>query len=129
DPPSADAAKKMADVSLAAVNARRGIAKLRDLYAKHGTELTGAVSGEMGAEWKAVTDQLRNIGNMGVRNGKDYEMLALELPNPTEASDLTRSKSRVLSVLDTVAKRMDDTVDATAYTYKYQREKGGRTTP
>lgn len=130
NPPSADASKKMADVSLAATNAKRGIEKLRNLYAKHGTEVVGSVSGEMGAEWKAVTDQLRNIGNMGVPNGKDYEMLALELPNPTEASDFWRSKSRVLSILDTVNKRMDDTVDATAYTYKFKRDPvGGRTTP
>lgn len=122
NPPSADAAKKMADVSIQSKTITGGLDSLEKLYRGSGTEITGETAGTMAAEWKNLTDMLRNISNMGVPNGKDYEMLAMQLENPTELKSFLTSKARGLAQMATVRKQIQRLVQATAEAYKYKAE-------
>lgn len=133
NPPSADAAKQMAQVSIQSQTLNQGLDALEALYNKSGTEIVGATAGTMGAEWKNLTDMLRNISNMGVPNGKDYEMLALQLENPTELRSLTTSKARGKAQMKAVRDQIRRLVSATATAYKFrpvgQATKGPSQTP
>jgi len=124
NPPSPDGAKKMADISVQSKTIEGGLAALEKMYRTSGTEITGAVSGTMGAEWKNLTDMLRNMSNMGVPNGKDYEMLAMQLENPTELKSLLTSKARGLAQMKTVREQVRRLVSATAEAYKYSAATG-----
>lgn len=120
NPPSTDASKQMAQVAIQSKTISQGLDALEKLYNQSGTEIVGATAGTMGAEWKNLTDMLRNISNMGVPNGKDYEMLALQLENPTEIRSLTTSKARGMAQMKAVRDQIRRLVSATAEAYKFR---------
>lgn len=118
--PSLDSAKKMADVAKQSMAIKRALTNLRDLYSKHGTELFGKYAGDMESEFGAITTALRILREMGVPNGRDYEMLEKEIADPTTWRDLFTSKGRNLSKMNRFSQRIDDTVSDTAYVYGYR---------
>jgi hypothetical protein len=117
--PSTDAAKQMKDVAIQRAKIQRGVSRLKDLYAQHGTELFGGKAGEMESEFTSITTALRMMNEMGVPNGRDYEFLAKELADPTTWKDLLTSKDRNLTKLDTLSRRVNDTVSDTAEVLGY----------
>lgn len=120
--PDSDSAKKMRDAAIEIGKLRRSLQNLKSLYSKHGTELYGDRAGLMESEFIAVTNAARNLNNMGVPNGKDYEMLAKELQDPTGFKDLFTTRGRSLTKMDLLDKRMSALVDDTAKVYGYTRD-------
>lgn len=120
--PDADSAKKMRDSAIEIGKLQRSLGNLKSLYSKYGTELYGDRAGLMESEFITVTNAARNLNNMGVPNGKDYEMLAKELQDPTTLKDLFTSKGRSLAKMDLLDKRMTSLVDDTARVYGYTRD-------
>jgi hypothetical protein len=121
--PSPDAAKQMKEVAIQRAKIQTGLGRLRDMYAQHGTELFGDKAGEMESEFTAITTALRVMNDMGVPNGRDYEFLAKELADPTTWKDLFTSKGRNLTKLDTLSRRVDDNVSATASVLGYSADR------
>lgn len=127
--PSADAAKQMKDVAIQSQKIQNDLARLRNLYKEHGTELFGEKAGEMESAFVSITTNLRLMNEMGVPNGRDYEMLAKELADPTTWKDAFTSKGRNLTKLDSLSRRVDTNVAETAkvlgYTPDRQRARVG----
>lgn len=123
--PSADSAKKLRDVKIEEDKIEFSLKKLKDLYARHGTEIYGTHAGEMEAEFIAISNALRVMNDMGVPNGRDYEMLAKEVADPTVWKDMFTTRGRSQAKLDALGQRVRNTVDSTARASGYER--GGRT--
>lgn len=123
-PPSAEASKKMAAVSIANAAIAGSLNNLEKLFKKHGTEITGDVATTMQSEWKNITDQVRIIGEMGVPNGSDYKMLALQIPQTVGVRAGVTPNSWIQPKFQTLRGQMDRLVGATARAYKF-KPKGG----
>lgn len=117
--PSTDNAKKMTELARQQARISRGVGRLRELYSRYGTELFGKHAGEMESEFIAITTALRLMNEMGVPNGKDYEMLAKELGDPTTFKDIFTSKGRNLTKLDTLLSRVNANVSSDAKVLGY----------
>lgn len=120
--PSHEGAKIMAAAAVQIGRIEGALANLRSLYAQHGTELFGTKAGLMESEFMAITNAARVMNDMGVPNGKDYEMLAKELQDPTTLRDLFTSKGRNLAKMDLMGQRMQNLANITAKVYGYRRE-------
>jgi hypothetical protein len=119
DPPSTEGAKKMAEVSVARDELEGSLVRLEDMYSRSGTEIHGAMAGEMASEWMNITNRLRMLNDMGVPNGADYLMLGKQVEDPTTLRNLTTSKARGLAQLKALRDQIRRKVAATARAYKY----------
>lgn len=133
NPPSADAAKKMAAAAIARDEIMGSLTRLESLFDKHGTEAGGgAVQSEMESEAMNITNKLRVLNDMGVPNGADYEMLARQIPNITGAGAMATRNSSIKPKFESLRKQVGRTVDATARAFKYNPERApaqGRAAP
>lgn len=120
--PSADSAKQLRDLAIESGKIEYSLKRLDDLYAKHGTELFGRYAGEMESEFMAISNALRVMNNMGVPNGRDYEMLEKELADPTTRKSLFTSRGRTQAKLKALGERVRNTVDLSADKMGYERE-------
>jgi len=120
--PSADSAKQMRDLAIQEGRINFSLNRLQDLYNKYGTQLYGKHAGEMESEFIAITNALRVANDMGVPNGRDYEMLAKELADPTTWKSMFTSRGREGSKFDAVRARIRNAVDTTAKAAGYERE-------
>lgn len=127
-PPSADGSKKMAAVSIANDSIAGSLNNLERLFKDHGTEITGDIATMMQSEWKNITDQVRIIGEMGVPNGRDYEMLALQIPKTVGLRAGVTPNSWIQPKFATLRGQMGRLVGATAKAYKFKPVGGGATT-
>ena len=120
--PSADSAKQLRDLAIESGKIEYSLKRLDDLYAKHGTELFGRYAGEMESEFMAISNALRVMNNMGVPNGRDYEMLEKELADPTTRKSFFTSRGRTQAKLKALGDRVRNTVDMSADKMGYERE-------
>jgi len=125
NPPTADGAKQMAHITTARDEVLAGLDNLEQKINENGSEMFGATAGDMESDWMNITNRLRNLNQMGVPNGKDYEMLAKQLVDPTSMASMMTSKSRMLQQIKTLRRQMGQTVDATAKAYKFTPAGGG----
>lgn len=119
DPPSADAAKQMAKVTIERDTLGPSLDNLENMYSALGSEQFRDSAGTMASEWINITNRLRIINDMGVPNGRDYEMLAKQIEDPTTRGAILTSKSRGLAQLRTLKRQIATLVAATARAYKY----------
>lgn len=119
DPPSTDAAKQMAKVSIENDTISPSLNNLERMYSSLGSEQIGRAAGAMESEWINITNRLRIINDMGVPNGNDYLMLAKQLEDPTELRAVLTSRARGLEKMRTLRRQVKTLVDATAKAYKY----------
>ncbi|QSQ14042.1 hypothetical protein [Myxococcus landrumensis] len=119
-PPSVDAAKKMAAVVTARDAITGSLGRLQNLFDEHGTEIAGPVASQMESEWKNITDQVRMLSDMGVPNGRDYEMLAKQIPQTVGLGASTTANKTIGVKFDTLRQQVDDLVGSTAKAYKYK---------
>lgn len=119
NPPTAEGAKKMANVLIARDKALGALGRLEALFDEHGTQLYGEVASQMESEWKQITDQIRIQGEMGVPNGADYPMLAKQIPNPVGVEGKKQLPASIKAKFGVLRKQLKETVDATAKAYKY----------
>jgi len=127
NPPTADGAKQMAHITTARDEVLAGLDNLEQKIKENGSEMFGATAGDMESDWMNITNRLRNLNQMGVPNGKDYEMLAKQLVDPTSMAAMTTSSDRMLQQIKTLRRQMGQTVDATAKAYKFRPAGGGAT--
>jgi hypothetical protein len=120
NPPSADAAKKMAEAAIAKDKMIGALDRMEKLFDDHGTEAFGEHASSMESEWKQITDQVRIIQDMGVPNGADYPMLAKQIPNPTGWGSKLQSKASIKAKFPALRRQIEETVSATAKAYKYK---------
>lgn len=120
--PSLEGSKIMAGAAKEIGRIRRSLTNLRELYAIHGTELFGTKAGLMESEFMNITNAARVMNDMGVPNGRDYEMLAKEIQDPTTLKDLFTSKGRNLAKMDLMRRRADELANDTAKIYGYEPE-------
>lgn len=120
--PSSDSAKQLRDLAIESGKIEYSLKRLDDLYAKHGTELFGRYAGEMESEFIAISNALRVMNNMGVPNGRDYEMLDKEVADPTTRKSFFTSRGRTQAKLKALGDRVRNTVDLSADKMGYERE-------
>lgn len=129
NPPSVDGAKQMAHITTARDEVNAGLDNLEQKIRENGSEMFGTTAGDMASNWMNITNRLRNLNQMGVPNGKDYEMLAKQLVDPTSMAAMTTSNARMLQQIRTLRRQMGQTVDATAKSYKFTPAGGQQAAP
>lgn len=127
NPPTADGAKQMASAVAARSKILGSLGRLEGLFSENGPEATGASASAMEAEWKNITDQVRILGEMGVPNGSDYDMLAKQIPQTTGWGAVLTPGNRasIAAKFPVLREQINRSVDATAEAYKYRPARGG----
>jgi hypothetical protein len=126
NPPSADGAKTMATVAMARDKILASLRRMEEDFSEAGTEWGGPAASRMEAEWKNVTDQMRMIADMGVPNGRDYEMLAKQIPNPVGPNAMMTRNSTIGAKFPILRQQVADMVNSTAKAYKFRPVGGGQ---
>lgn len=120
NPPTAAAAKQMADAAVARDEILGSLERLEALFEQHGTEAGGgAAQSEMESEQMNITNKLRVLNQMGVPNGADYAMLARQIPNVTGAGAAFTRNSTIKPKFNALRQQVARTVDATAKALKF----------
>lgn len=120
NPPSATAAKTMADVSIAKDTINASLAQMEALFDRVGTEVLPTEERSlMESAWKDVTDQVRTIGNMGVPNGADYVMLAKQIPQPFGMAGARTPNSAIKAKFGELRRQIEQRVNSTAKALKF----------
>jgi hypothetical protein len=120
NPPTAEGAKNMANVVRHRDEILGSLDRLEAEIKANGSEMFGTKAGEMASEWMNITNRLRGLNEMGVPNGKDYEMLAKQLVDPTSWDANNTSTARMLQQIKSLRSQMDRTTEATAKAYKFK---------
>lgn len=135
--PTPDDAKKVKASMAGAARLKKYIHELRDLYKKHGTELTGSVATRMGQLATAINLEAKTVAELGALAGPDLALIqSLTASDPTSVKAALKEvvgMDSTSTALDGVEKWADDAVQANMATYGYrpkgQPGRAARTTP
>lgn len=129
NPPTLSSSKEMAKIKIAHDNIQSNLGELRDTFSKHGAENVGGThyTAMVNARERAIM-QLKELERLGVLNGRDYELLAKQLPDPTSL------RSRIfnadtLQAFDSAIRDISGRVTNAAKAYKYTPEQAATAQP
>jgi hypothetical protein len=127
--PSKDNAQKFTQ-AVTAVNGMRGdLDALEENFKAHGTEsLFGANQARQSGARESIMLQLKELQNLGVLNGKDYEILSRIVPDTSSPTAMLSKNSTLAAQFGEFRRQLENRLQAGASTMGYAK-KGGAGAP